>query len=51
LFHHPFAATFQCAAASAECARAVSWGYEKIYFYGGGLDAWKAAGYPVKTGD
>ena len=32
-------------------ARAVSWGYKKIYFYRDGLDAWKAAGYEVETVD
>lgn len=32
-------------------ARAVSWGYEKIYFYRDGLDAWKTAGYPVETAE
>ena len=30
-------------------ARAVSWGYEKIYFMNTGLGGWKAAGYPVET--
>jgi len=31
-------------------ARAVSWGYEKVYFFHDGLDAWKMAGYPIETG-
>jgi rhodanese-related sulfurtransferase len=30
-------------------ARAVSWGYENVYFFPYGLDKWKAAGYPVDT--
>ena len=32
-------------------AKAVNWGYEKVYFFNGGAPAWKAAGYPVETGD
>ena len=32
-------------------ARAVSWGFEKVYFFRDGLDGWKAAGYPVETGN
>ena len=28
-------------------ARAVTWGYEKVYFFQDGLDSWKAAGYPI----
>jgi adenylate cyclase len=30
-------------------ARAVSWGYEKVYFFRDGIDGWKAAGYPIET--
>jgi rhodanese-related sulfurtransferase len=30
-------------------ARAVIWGYEKIYFFRDGLTKWKAAGYPLET--
>ena len=30
-------------------ALAVSWGYEKIYFFQDGLNAWKSAGYPIET--
>jgi rhodanese-related sulfurtransferase len=29
------------------CARAASWGFEKIYYFREGFIAWKAAGYPV----
>jgi adenylate cyclase len=29
--------------------RAITWGYEKIYFFRGGFPAWKAAGLPVDT--
>ena len=31
-------------------ARAVTWGFEKVYIFRDGLDGWKAAGYPVETG-
>ena len=30
-------------------ARAVSWGFKKVYFFPAGLGKWKAAGYPVET--
>ena len=32
-------------------ALAVSRGFSNIYFLAGGLDAWKAAGYPVELPD
>jgi len=31
-------------------ARAVTWGFKKVYYFRDGLDGWKAAGYPVETG-
>ncbi len=31
-------------------ALAVSWGFNNIYHFPGGLDAWKTADYPVETG-
>jgi len=30
-------------------ALAISWGYEKIYYFKNGLELWKQAGYPVET--
>ena len=34
---------------SAKCAaKAVSWGYSKVYYFRAGMPAWKAAGYPVE---
>jgi 3-mercaptopyruvate sulfurtransferase SseA len=30
-------------------ALAVSWGYEKVYYFKNGLEIWKQAGYPVET--
>ena len=31
-------------------AKAVSWGYRKVYLFDGGAKAWKDAGHPVETG-
>jgi tetratricopeptide (TPR) repeat protein len=33
-----------------EAAKAVTWGYRKVYHFDGGAKAWKDAGYPVETG-
>jgi tetratricopeptide (TPR) repeat protein len=33
-----------------ETAKAVIWGYRKVYHFDGGAKAWKDAGYPVETG-
>jgi TolB-like protein/class 3 adenylate cyclase/rhodanese-related sulfurtransferase len=32
-------------------AKAINWGYEKVYYFVGGAPAWKAAGYPIETGE
>jgi 3-mercaptopyruvate sulfurtransferase SseA len=32
-------------------AKTVNWGYRNVYFFNGGAPAWKAAGYPIETGD
>jgi len=34
-----------------QAAKAVIWGYRKVYFFDGGAKAWKVAGYPVETGE
>jgi TolB-like protein/class 3 adenylate cyclase/rhodanese-related sulfurtransferase len=31
-------------------AKAVNWGFQKVYFFSGGAPAWKDAGYPVERG-
>jgi TolB-like protein/rhodanese-related sulfurtransferase len=31
-------------------AKAVTWGFTRVYYFGGGLKAWYEAGYPVETG-
>jgi Tfp pilus assembly protein PilF/rhodanese-related sulfurtransferase len=33
-----------------DAAKAANWGYQKVYFFRGGAQAWKDAGYPVETG-
>ncbi len=38
------------ASPSWQAAKAVTWGYRKVYFFDGGAKAWKEAGYPVGTG-
>ena len=32
-------------------AKAVAWGFERVYFFPGGFDDWKGAGYPVEKGN
>jgi 3-mercaptopyruvate sulfurtransferase SseA len=32
-------------------AKAVNWGYQKVYYFKGGGAAWKEAGYPIETGE
>ncbi len=29
-------------------AMAVTWGFEKVYFFPDGLDGWRSAGHPVE---
>ena len=38
----------KCMRSSKASAKAVSWGFSKVYYFRGGLPAWKAAGYPVE---
>ena len=32
-------------------AKAIKWGYQKVFYFVGGAPAWKAAGYPIETGE
>lgn len=32
-------------------AKARAWGYRNVYYFIGGAPAWKAAGYPIETGE
>jgi 3-mercaptopyruvate sulfurtransferase SseA len=36
--------------ASWEAAKAVAWGYRKVYHFVGGAKGWEDARYPVETG-
>jgi len=36
-----------CKRSSKACAKAVSWGFEKVYYFRVGFPAWRAAGYPT----
>jgi rhodanese-related sulfurtransferase len=37
-----------CMRSSKATAKAVSWGYTKVYYYRDGFPAWKAASLPVE---
>jgi len=37
----------RCLRSSKACAKAVGWGFEKVYYLREGLPGWKAAGYPI----
>ncbi len=37
-----------CMRSSKASAKAVGWGYSKVYYFRDGFPAWKAAGYPVE---
>jgi TolB-like protein/class 3 adenylate cyclase/rhodanese-related sulfurtransferase len=38
-----------CPYSAYACAKAVLWGYTRVYYFAGGVPAWKDAGYPVET--
>jgi rhodanese-related sulfurtransferase len=38
----------KCHRSSKASAKAVGWGFSKVYYFREGLPAWKAAGYPVE---
>jgi len=35
--------------ANRSLAKAVNWGYQKVYYFDGGATAWKKAGYPIES--
>jgi rhodanese-related sulfurtransferase len=39
----------RCLRSSKATEKAVSWGFEKIYYFRNGFPAWKAAEYPIET--
>jgi TolB-like protein/rhodanese-related sulfurtransferase len=38
-----------CALSAHACAKALVWGYTKVYYFAGGYPSWKKAGYPIET--
>ncbi len=38
-----------CPRSTYACAKALLWGYRRVYYFAGGFPAWKDAGYPVET--
>ncbi len=38
----------KCMRSSKACAKAVSWGFSKVYYFRDGFPAWEAAGYAVE---
>ncbi|MCG8672870.1 MAG: rhodanese-like domain-containing protein [Pseudomonadales bacterium] len=38
----------KCMRSSKASAKAVEWGFSKVYYFRDGFPAWKAAGYPVE---
>ena len=39
----------RCLLSSQACAKAIEWGFEKVYYYREGFPSWKASGYPIKS--
>ena len=37
----------RCLLSSKACAKAVGWGFKKVYYLREGIPGWKAAGYPI----
>lgn len=51
---HPlviYCSGIKCSRSSRASAEAVSWGYEKIYYFRGGIVEWRDAGYPVESSE
>jgi adenylate cyclase len=38
-----------CPYSAYACAKALIWGYKRVYYFAGGFPAWQDAGYPVET--
>jgi rhodanese-related sulfurtransferase len=41
----------KCSRSHRASTRAVSWGYEKVYYFRGGIVEWRDAGYPVESSE
>ena len=39
---------FDCQLAPNSSAKALTWGYSRVYYFAGGFPEWKQAGYPVE---
>jgi rhodanese-related sulfurtransferase len=37
-----------CNASPEACAKALTWGYEKVYYFAKGLPGWESAGHPIE---
>ena len=40
-----------CGYSAMACAKALLWGYTKVYYFDGGFPAWKGADYPIEKTD
>jgi adenylate cyclase len=38
-----------CPRSTYACAKALLWGYKRVYYFAGGFPAWKNAGFPIET--
>ena len=38
----------KCGRSAKSCAKAVEWGFTKVYYFRDGMPGWMAAGYPVE---
>lgn len=38
----------KCMRSSRACTKAVAWGFNRVYFFRGGMPDWRVAGYPVE---
>ena len=39
----------KCSRSYRACEQAVSWGYEKVYYFRGGIVEWRDAGFPMES--
>jgi rhodanese-related sulfurtransferase len=38
-----------CYRSAHACAKALTWGFKRVYYFAGGFPAWKKAGYLVES--
>jgi rhodanese-related sulfurtransferase len=50
VFYFAYPEEEETGSAAWEAAKALAWGYRKVYLFDGGARAWKDGGYPVETG-